>query len=55
MDKWMKRRLDLLRSQLQRQELQLSVAKDGSDTASVERLQRDVETTKRDMVRVIGG
>jgi len=55
MDKWMRRRLDYLRSQLQRQEMQLDVAKGRSDADAVVRLEREVETTKKDMVRVIGG
>lgn len=54
MDKWMRRKLDYLRAQLQKQELQLAVAKDGGDTEAVARLERQVETTKSDMVRVIG-
>lgn len=55
MDKWMRRRLDYLRSQLQRQEQQLDIAKDRADADAVVRLEREVETTKKDMVRVIGG
>ncbi|MGC1274131.1 MAG: hypothetical protein WBC44_10525 [Planctomycetaceae bacterium] len=55
MDKWMRRRLDYLRSQLQRQEVQLDVAKGQKDPDAVSRLERQIETTKSDMVRVIGG
>jgi hypothetical protein len=55
MDKWMRRRLDYLRSQLQKQEQQLDVAKDKGDDDAVVRIEREVETTKRDMVGVIGG
>jgi hypothetical protein len=54
MDKWMRRKLDYLRAQLQKQELQLAVAKDSGDNEAVARLERQVETTKSDMVRVIG-
>ncbi|HEX6983841.1 MAG TPA: hypothetical protein VF170_00630, partial [Planctomycetaceae bacterium] len=55
MDKWMRRRLDYLRSQLQRQELQLDVAKGQKDPEAISRLERQIEATKSDMVRVIGG
>ncbi|MBA3313473.1 MAG: hypothetical protein M3552_21010 [Planctomycetota bacterium] len=53
MNKWMKRRLDNLRSQLQRQELELDVAKRRNDNDAVSRIERQVEVTKADMVRVI--
>jgi hypothetical protein len=55
MDKWMRRRLDYLRSQLQRQEVQLDVAKGQQDPDAVSRMERQIETTKSEMVRVIGG
>jgi hypothetical protein len=53
MNKWMRRRLDNLRSQLQRQEVELDVAKRRNDLEAVSRIERQVETTKADMVRVI--
>jgi len=55
MDKWMRRRLDYLRSQLQRQEVQLDVARGLSDPEAISRLEKQIESTKSDMVRVIGG
>lgn len=53
MNKWMRRRIDHLRSELQKQEQQLNVAKDRNNLDEVERLERQVATTKGEMVRVI--
>ncbi len=53
MNKWMRRRIDNLRVQLERQEIQLNVARDREDMAEVERLERQVEFTKGEMVRII--
>lgn len=53
MNKWMRRRLDYLRSQLQRQELELDVAKRRNDSDAVARIEQQVASTKADMVRVI--
>ena len=53
MNKWMRRRIDNLRTQLQRQEQQLDVARDRDDGEEVARLERQVETTKGEMVRII--
>lgn len=53
MNKWMKRKIDNLRSQLQRQELQLDVARDRNDDEEITRLELQVEATKGEMVRII--
>lgn len=53
MNKWMRRRLDYLRSQLQKQEMDLDVARRRNDTSAIDRIEREVETTKVEMVRVI--
>lgn len=53
MNKWMRRRIDNLRVQLERQEVQLDVARGREDVAEIERLERQVETTKGEMVRII--
>ena len=53
MTKWMRRRLDFLRAQLQKQEQDLDVAKRRNDEAAISRIEREVETTKVEMVRVI--
>lgn len=53
MNKWMRRRLDYLRSQLQRQELELDVAKRRNDLDAMARIEQQVASTKADMVRVI--
>ena len=53
MNKWTRRRLDYLRTQLQKHELDLDVAKRRNDHEAIDRIEREVATTKSEMVRVI--